>query len=193
MNRYYSSGLGRFTSPDPQMAGATESDPTSWNQYGYTTGDPISFHDPSGLLAQAPGYCPPEYSLYECDAFGFTRGGPNDGGVGGGGGGYGLNCVGSRFVRVPFCLIPIIAFVPPPAEPERARLPSALRVLGTICSYPSGTSITQTFTTVVTYQVVDQFGVPIRGNSTLAAVRVTETIFTSLSLDRRLLLDPVGR
>jgi RHS repeat-associated protein len=46
--RYYSSTQGRFTSFDPEGAGARESDPQSWNGYAYAGGNPILFSDPDG-------------------------------------------------------------------------------------------------------------------------------------------------
>ena|SRR5271165_586574 len=50
--RYYSSALGRFMTPDPYKAwakGATNpSNPQSWSRYPYTRGDPVNRVDPSG-------------------------------------------------------------------------------------------------------------------------------------------------
>jgi RHS repeat-associated protein len=46
--RYYSSTQGRFTSFDPEGAGARESDPQSWNGYAYAGGNPVLFSDPDG-------------------------------------------------------------------------------------------------------------------------------------------------
>jgi RHS repeat-associated protein len=52
MNRYYSSALGRFTSPDPYRANdggpGDASDPASWNRYAYVSGDPTNRFDPAG-------------------------------------------------------------------------------------------------------------------------------------------------
>jgi RHS repeat-associated protein len=53
--RYFSGIQGRFTSPDPGNAGADPADPQSWNGYGYVSGNPLDFTDPSGLVAQAGG------------------------------------------------------------------------------------------------------------------------------------------
>jgi len=47
-NRYYSSSLGRFTTPDP-YASARLTNSGSWNRYGYVTDDPINKRDPTGL------------------------------------------------------------------------------------------------------------------------------------------------
>jgi len=47
--RYYTSALGRFVSPDPARNSAGPGDPGSWNRYSYTRGDPINRMDPSGL------------------------------------------------------------------------------------------------------------------------------------------------
>jgi RHS repeat-associated protein len=46
--RYYSSMQGRFTSVDPENAGARESDPRSWNAYSYAGGNPVLYSDPDG-------------------------------------------------------------------------------------------------------------------------------------------------
>jgi len=56
-NRYYSSILGRFLSPDPYRATAkganNPADPGSWNRYAYVENDPVNFHDPKGLFLSA--------------------------------------------------------------------------------------------------------------------------------------------
>ena len=39
--------MGRFWSPDPGPANL--GNPTSWNRYAYTTGDPVNLNDPTGL------------------------------------------------------------------------------------------------------------------------------------------------
>jgi RHS repeat-associated protein len=47
MNRYYSSNLGRFYTPDP--GGINTADPKrpgSWNRYAYVNNDPVNRHDP---------------------------------------------------------------------------------------------------------------------------------------------------
>ena len=50
MNRYYSSALGRFYTPDPAgMAAANPKNPGSWNRYAYGKGDPVNHRDPTGL------------------------------------------------------------------------------------------------------------------------------------------------
>ncbi|HEX5430414.1 MAG TPA: RHS repeat-associated core domain-containing protein [Bryobacteraceae bacterium] len=45
--RYYAPGSGRFMTPDRTMG--NPADPSSWNLYAYTRGDPINRVDPSGL------------------------------------------------------------------------------------------------------------------------------------------------
>ncbi|MEO8131259.1 MAG: RHS repeat-associated core domain-containing protein [Bryobacteraceae bacterium] len=47
--RYYSSVIGRFMSPDPYAASGGAGDPGSWNRYIYTRGDPVNRTDRSGL------------------------------------------------------------------------------------------------------------------------------------------------
>jgi RHS repeat-associated protein len=46
--RDYRGTLGRFTSPDPENAGADPSSPGSWNMYSYVNNNPLSYTDPSG-------------------------------------------------------------------------------------------------------------------------------------------------
>lgn len=48
MARYYSSTQGRFTSVDPENAGANPDVPQSWNAYAYAGGNPVLFSDPDG-------------------------------------------------------------------------------------------------------------------------------------------------
>jgi hypothetical protein len=52
-NRYYSNAYGRFMTPDPYQASGGPSNPQSWNRYAYTSGDPVNFHDPAGLMEEA--------------------------------------------------------------------------------------------------------------------------------------------
>lgn len=46
--RYYNSQHGRFTSVDPENAGADPSDPQSWNGYAYARNNPLKYSDPDG-------------------------------------------------------------------------------------------------------------------------------------------------
>ena len=47
--RYYSSALGRFVSPDPYEKSAHPDSPDSWNRYAFVSNDPINRTDPNGL------------------------------------------------------------------------------------------------------------------------------------------------
>ena len=47
--RYYSSAQGRFTSVDPENAGASHGNPQSWNGYAYSLNNALRFIDPDGL------------------------------------------------------------------------------------------------------------------------------------------------
>ena len=47
--RYFSSTLGRFTSPDPLMASGRPNNPQTWNRYTYTLNNPLRYIDPLGL------------------------------------------------------------------------------------------------------------------------------------------------
>jgi RHS repeat-associated protein len=49
--RWYAQGQGRFLTSDPSEPGDA-SDPSSWNFYSYTPGDPTNFIDPEGLDIQ---------------------------------------------------------------------------------------------------------------------------------------------
>ncbi len=60
VNRYYSSGLGRFMSPDPYRATTgsvnNPANPLSWNRYAYVLGDPVNLYDPRGTQAEGPRF-----------------------------------------------------------------------------------------------------------------------------------------
>jgi RHS repeat-associated protein len=54
-NRYHSSGDGRFLTPDPYSGSAKTVDPSSWNRYAYTGGDPVNRTDASGRAYACTG------------------------------------------------------------------------------------------------------------------------------------------
>ena len=47
-HRYYSTQIGRFTTPDPKAGSAKAEIPQSWNRYTYALGDPVNGYDPNG-------------------------------------------------------------------------------------------------------------------------------------------------
>ena len=51
MNRYYSSALGRFYTPDPGgIRTANPKNPGSWNRYAYGRGDPVNHRDQGWMM-----------------------------------------------------------------------------------------------------------------------------------------------
>ncbi len=67
--RYFGAPGGRFFSPDPGNAGASLTDPQSWNGYGYVSNNPLTYTDPSGMFLSAT-------------AVGASAGGPIGAGIG---------------------------------------------------------------------------------------------------------------
>ena len=58
--RYFSGAGGRFTSVDPENAGADPGDPQSWNGYAYASNNPLLYVDPDGryfIVCQSDGDC----------------------------------------------------------------------------------------------------------------------------------------
>jgi RHS repeat-associated protein len=78
--RYYSNMQGRFTSVDPENAGANPSDPQSWNGYAYARNNPLVYTDPDGRTTTV---CDPngkncvDYKDSEFEK--LKKGGPADG------------------------------------------------------------------------------------------------------------------
>jgi RHS repeat-associated protein len=86
MNRYYSSTLGRFLSPDPYKANnggpGDPKDPQSWNRYAYVENDPVSRNDRSGTCwATVSVTGESDSDWYDCDGTGGSDP-SNDGMVG---------------------------------------------------------------------------------------------------------------
>ncbi|MDI1240474.1 MAG: RHS repeat-associated core domain-containing protein [bacterium] len=46
--RYFASGQGRFSSPDPLMASGRTENPQTWNRYVYVGNNPLAITDPTG-------------------------------------------------------------------------------------------------------------------------------------------------
>lgn len=51
--RHMSGAQGRFQGVDPGNAGASLADPQTWNMYAYVGNNPLSYTDPSGMMACA--------------------------------------------------------------------------------------------------------------------------------------------
>ena len=51
--RYYASNFGRFMSSDRYAASTGPGDPSSWNRYSYTRGDPVNRFDQGGNCDQS--------------------------------------------------------------------------------------------------------------------------------------------
>jgi RHS repeat-associated protein len=78
--RYYSNLQGRFTSPDPEQAGARNDDPQSWNGYAYARNSPLVYSDPNGrdyTVCDSQGKNCVNYTDKEFDK--LRKGGPADG------------------------------------------------------------------------------------------------------------------
>jgi hypothetical protein len=52
--RYYSAGLSRFVSVDPDATSATLENPQSWNRYAYALNNPLRYIDPDGEKVIVP-------------------------------------------------------------------------------------------------------------------------------------------
>jgi RHS repeat-associated protein len=77
--RYYSNIQGRFTSVDPENAGAIEDDPQSWNGYAYARNAPVVYSDPDGRkyrICSTDGEC---YNHSDDDFNAGRRAGTKDG------------------------------------------------------------------------------------------------------------------
>ena len=78
--RYYSATQGRFTSVDPENAGADPSDPQSWNGYAYARNNPQVYTDSDGrtyTVCDRNGKNCVDYKDSEFDK--LRKGGPVDG------------------------------------------------------------------------------------------------------------------
>lgn len=56
MNRYVSTAMGRFTSPDRPFADQHVGDPQSWNLYSYGRNNPLNYTDPTGKWVEMSFY-----------------------------------------------------------------------------------------------------------------------------------------
>ena len=69
--RYYTAGFGRFMTADRSNANIDYGNPTSWNRYAYTNGDPVNGMDPTGRECLA--------AQFGNDEIGYTDGYVDDG------------------------------------------------------------------------------------------------------------------
>jgi RHS repeat-associated protein len=158
--RYYSSIMGRFLTPDPYKAGSGTGDPSnpqSWNRYAYASSDPVNFHDPHGLLADAAdGYCPSEFE--SCGEWDWLDQG--------GGDGITFPCKApAGFTRIPgtFCFLALAAA----AAPVPAAKPIITLRETDDCIYPDGIGFNNgAWTLEIQYQVLVN-GVAVSGNDSL--------------------------
>jgi RHS repeat-associated protein len=76
--RYYDPTAGRFTTPDRYQNGVGFRNPSGWNRFAYSIGDPINFRDPQGTNAANPeDSCrfDEEEDILHCSAEGTAGGG----------------------------------------------------------------------------------------------------------------------
>jgi RHS repeat-associated protein len=66
--RYYSSAQGRFTSVDPENAGASVEEPQSWNGYSYAINNPLMYVDPDGMKFIVWDAAGKSYTLWDYEA-----------------------------------------------------------------------------------------------------------------------------
>ena len=179
--------------PD-SAASATASDPGSWNRYAYTRGDPVNRVDPTGLddwaalsdYMSGGGSWNPSQGPTICDIYCVMQGSLASiaawAGVGAeqavcqawaayssayqsAWGSNPANCGDSPFQNVQYVDL----------------IPTSIQAVNE-CFFPNGTSITLGYTVAVTYQVLDQFGRPIRGTSgrsPLSGLSITEAVITT--------------
>jgi RHS repeat-associated protein len=99
--RYYSSTVARFMTPDRYLASGASSDPKSWNRYAYVHNNPINFNDPRGTnlgfltdesggggFWGGPESYPGEFGSFENFEVWVTGTGNTSGGGSGGGTGF---------------------------------------------------------------------------------------------------------
>lgn len=68
LNRDYSSGLGRWLTPDPGGKNVVKlDDPQTWNMYAYVRNNPTTLTDPSGLCPNSADSCNGSASPVESD------------------------------------------------------------------------------------------------------------------------------
>jgi RHS repeat-associated protein len=156
--RYYANNFGRMMSPDPYMASGGQRSPASWNRYAYAAGEPVSFNDPTGRMINSV-----HDGDWWCENFGLFC--PDDGGINQPGYdpcAFGLG--GDGFAPDP-SLAAFCGAAPALASILKLRIPSSLEVVGitvTPCTqYRGGTLGPFGIVITVTYQVLDQFGLPL--------------------------------
>ncbi|MEW5980688.1 MAG: RHS repeat-associated core domain-containing protein, partial [Acidobacteriota bacterium] len=75
--RYFSGAQGRFTSVDPENAGANEDDPQRWNGYSYARNNPLLYTDPTGKAIRICDNNNENCANSEFDPHYFERTNPN--------------------------------------------------------------------------------------------------------------------
>jgi RHS repeat-associated protein len=152
--RYYSSALGRFLTPDPSRRSATPTNPQSWSRYTYALGNPVNGIDPKGLSCLAVDefdFDDPEFidnsdncgQGGSCDPFDASCGNP---------------CVAADgFTPIPGPTCPVIPGVPSPSQVAVTVVPKYLVITLDCYKVPTnGGAVTRD----IDYQVYGSDGNP---------------------------------
>ncbi|HSW38443.1 MAG TPA: RHS repeat-associated core domain-containing protein, partial [Acidobacteriota bacterium] len=112
--RYYSSALGRFITPDPYEGSVRLDEPESWNRYAYADNDPVNNVDPHGACPNRTPWC----TNYNCPAYNgvWLYGGMID---------YSGYCAYNHIYYEPHMVVAVTAQAPPTQQQETLQAVSA--------------------------------------------------------------------